>query len=276
MALDLRAWWAGVVAVTRIQFRYPSQTVGWLVWPIMLPLTYLLQARAFSGGSPAAAAAFTQRTGTASVVGFLFVGFAVYMWISNVLWGPGTQLRQQQQIGALEAMYLTPANRAAQLFAPSGGFLVQALLMMVVVGAVLRLVFAVELTPAEVMRAAGVIALSVFPMYGMGAAFSVLVLVFKEPNGMVQFLRGLFQVTCGITFPIVVLPGWVQSVALALPPTHILSAVRGVLLGGAGLMQVSGDLFALGVAGVVLCWLGVVAYDAAERYARRTGGLGQY
>ena len=276
LALDLRAWWAGVVAVTRIQFRYPSEVVGTLLWPVMLPLTYVLQARAFAGGSPAAAAAFAHRTGTASVVGFLFVGFAVYMWISNVLWGPGTQLRQQQQIGALEAMYLTPANRAALLFAPSGGFLVQAVMMFALVGAVLRGVFAVELTPAEVVRAAGVIALAIVPMYGMGAAFSVLVLVFKEPNGMVQFLRGLFQVTCGITFPIVVLPGWVQDVALALPPTHILSAVRGVLLGGAGLAQVSGDLAALAIAGVALCGLGVVAYDAAERYARRTGGLGQY
>ena len=276
IALDLRAWWEGVVATTRIQFRYPSQTIGWLVWPVILPVTYVLQARAFSGGSPAAAAAFMQRTGTASVVGFLFVGFAVYMWISNVLWGPGTQLRQLQQIGALEAMYLTPANRAALLFAPSGGFLVQAVLMMVVVGGFLRFVFAVELTPPEVLKAVGVVALSVFPMYGMGAAFSVLVLVFKEPNGMVQFLRGLFQVTCGITFPIVVLPGWVQGVALALPPTHILSAVRGVLLGGAGLARVRGDLLALAIAGALLCWLGVVAYDAAERYARRTGGLGQY
>jgi ABC-2 type transport system permease protein len=93
---------------------------------------------------------------------------------------------------------------------------------------------------------------------------------------MVQFLRGLFQVLCGITFPIVVLPAWAQRVALALPPTHILSGVREVLLGGAGLAQVSGDLVSLAVAGLLLCALGLFLFNAAERYARRTGGLGQY
>jgi ABC-2 type transport system permease protein len=273
---DVRAWWAGVVTQTRTLSRYPTEIVSVLVWPLMLPVVYVLQARAFAGGSPAATAAFVQRTGTASVVGFLFVGFAVYMWISNVLWGPGTQLRQVQQLGILEALYLTPANRAALLFASSGGFLVLSLLMMTLVGLVLRVVFAVELTPAEVLRALAVIAVAILPMYGMGAAFAVLVMVFKEFSGMVQFLRGLFQVLCGITFPIVVLPAWAQRVALALPPTHILSGVREVLLGGAGLAQVSGDLVSLAVAGLLLCALGLFLFNAAERYARRTGGLGQY
>lgn len=277
LALDLRAWWAGVVATTRMLFRYPTQIVGNnLLWPVMLPVVYVLQARAFAGGSPAASAAFAQRSGTASVVGFLFVGFAVYMWISNVLWGPGTQLRQQQQMGALESLYLTPAARPALLFAASGGFLVISLLMMVVVGLALRFAFDVVLTPGEVGRALAVVAVAIPPMYGMGATFSVLVLVFKEVNGMVQFLRGLFQVLCGITFPIVVLPGWAREVAQALPPTHILSAVRAVLLSGDRLAQVGGDLAAMALAGLLLCVAGVIAYDLAEQYARRTGGLAHY
>lgn len=274
-ALDLRAWWAGVVAMTRILYRYPAQVASLMIWPVILPLAYVLQARAFAGGS-ASSAVFAQRAGTASIVGFLFVGFAVYMWISNVLWGPGTHLRQMQQLGVMEALYLTPANRAALLYASSGGFLAFALLMMLVVGVSLRFAFGVVITPAETLRALAVVVISVFPMYGLGAVFSVLVLIFKEPNGMVQFLRGLFQVLCGMTFPIVVLPAWARSVALALPPTHILSAVRAVLLTGSGLAQVSGDLIALAVAGVVLCALGVWSYLQAEAYARRTGGLAQY
>jgi len=273
---DLRAWWAGVDATTRILFRYPAQIVSTLVWPVILPVAYILQARAFGGGSAAANAAFAHRTGTASVVGFLFVGFAVYMWISNVLWGPGTQLRQQQQQGMLEALYLTPASRAALLFAPSGGFMAMALVMMAVVGISLRFAFGVVITPPEALRALAVVAIAVFPMYGLGAAFSVLVLVLKEANGLVQFLRGLFQVLCGMTFPVVVLPVWARDVALTLPPTHLLSAVRAVLLGGAGLAQVSGDLAALAAAGAVLCWAGIVAYQRAESYARRTGGLAHY
>lgn len=273
---DLRAWWAGAVATFRVMLHYPGYVVGTVLWPVVLPGVYIFQAHAFSGGSAAATAAFASRTGTASVAGFLLIGFGMYMWVSNVLWGPGAELRQRQVQGQLEALFVTPASRAAILFAPSGGFLAFAGLVFAVVAATIRLGFGVVITPGEGVRALAVTALAVFPMYGLGALFSVAVLVVKEVNGSVQLLRGLFQVFCGITFPIVVLPDWARLLALALPPTHVLAAVRAVLLTGASLTAVVPNLVALTIAGVVLSLAATGAFQLAERAARRSGALGQY
>ena len=273
---DLRAALAVGLATLRIRIRYPVHLVGLVLWTMLLPAAYLLQARAFSGGSAAAAAAFTQRTGTASVAGFLFVGYATYMWISNVLWGPGTQLREQQQQGQLEALFLTPASRLVLLFGPSGAWLLLSLIMLAGVGAVLRFVFGVAISPAEALRALAVVALSVPAMVALGSAFSVAVLVFKEANGLVQGLRGLFQVFCGITFPIVVLPGWAQQVALALPPTYFLRDVRATLLSGARLAEVAPDLLVLLGFAALLAGAGTAAFMATENFARRGGSLGTY
>lgn len=273
---DVRAWWRGAIATLQVFSRYPGQLAATVLWPVLLPAAYILQARAFAGGSAAAAAAFAQRSGTLSVAGFLFVGFGMYMWLSNVLWGPGTDLRQRQVQGQLESLYLTPTSRAALLFAPSGGYLCFAVLMFAIVGLGIRVLYGVAVTPAEGSRALAVTAVAAFPMYGLGALFSVAVMVVREINGSVQLLRGFCQVFCGMTFPIVVLPDWARSVALMLPPTHAIAAVRAVLLRGASLAEVTSDLVALAVAGVLLSVAGTVAFLAAERSARRAGSVGQY
>jgi ABC-2 type transport system permease protein len=276
LTADLRAALASTLAGIRVQRRYPVQLVALFIWPVLLPTVYVLQARAFNGGSAAAAAAFAQRTGTTSIAGFLFVGFACYMWVSNVLWGPGTQLRQQQQQGQLEALFLTPASRLVILFGPSGSWLAISLSMLLGVGAVLRLFFGVVVSPAEALRAIVVVAVSVPAMVALGSAFSVAVLVFKEANGLVQGVRGTFQVFCGMTFPIVVLPGWAQQVALALPPTYFLRDVRATMLAGATLVQTAPDLLVLLGFAALLAAGGAAAFAAAEDFARRGGSLGTY
>src|SRR5207244_10892183 len=98
---DLRMW-----------RRYPLFILGLLFWPIVLPATWVLMGQAYSGGGDARAlAAFAERAGTTEFAGFVFVGYAMYMWLSNLLWGPGTALRQEQIRGSLEAVFLTPTSR---------------------------------------------------------------------------------------------------------------------------------------------------------------------
>ncbi len=42
----------------------------------------------------------------------------------------------------------------------------------------------------------------------------------------------VFLPLCGIYYPVSVLPGWLESIALALPPTYVFEGMRGVLLEG--------------------------------------------
>jgi len=79
-----------------------------------------------------------------------------------------------------------------------------------------------------------------------------------------------------MSFPIIVLPELAQRVALALPPTYLIADLRSVLLAGAGLGAVIGDLAILAGMGVVLAGLAVLAFKRTEQYARRGGKLAQY
>lgn len=276
MIPDLHAFLATTLKELRVLRRYPVAFAGFVFWPIVLPTIYVFQAHAFAGGDPRALAAFAGRTGTTEVAGFLYVGFAMYMWLSQVLWGPGTSLRQQQVQGQLESVFLTPASRAAMLFGPAGTSMLMVFWLFAVVWVALRLGFGLTIGPLESLRAVAVVLVATPAIYGMGALFSVAVLRFREVNGLVQAVRGLCQVLCGMTFPIAVLPDWARAAALALPPTYVIADIRAVLLTGADLVKVLPDFEILVVAGVVFCALALVSFRLTEGYARRGGSLVQY
>src|SRR5438094_280442 len=67
------------------------------------------------------------------------------MWLSNLLWGHGTALRNEQIRGSLEAVFLTPTSRLVALFAPPVSHLPFSIANFVVMGAVLWLAFGVVL-----------------------------------------------------------------------------------------------------------------------------------
>lgn len=273
---DLRAFGAATRKEWRILRRYPGSFLAFIFWPIALPLAFVFQAEAFAGGRADTAAAFMARTGTNEVAGFLFVGWATYMWLSLILWGPGTSLRTEQVRGSLEAIFLTPASRLVVLFGPAISQVVWAAWIFVVVGVALWIGFGVAISPVEALRALAVIGVGVPSLYAIGAVFAAVVLRFGEVNALVQGVRGVFTAVCGMSFPIVVLPEWAQTVALSLPPTYLIADLRAVLLTGSDLGRIIGDLGILAGMGTVLAMLAVVAFKRTEAYARRGGRLAQY
>ncbi len=273
---DLRAFGAAAMKEWRILRRYPSLFIGFLFWPIALPTAYGLQARGYAGDSQAALDAFASRAGTTEIAGFLFLGWAAYMWISMILWGPGTALRTEQVRGSLEALFMTPVSRLVILFGPVVSQVVWAIWMFAIVGGTMVIFFGVEISGPEVLRALAVILVAVPALYGLGALFASVVLRFGEVGAMVQAVRGLFTVFCGMSFPIVVLPEWGRAIALSLPPTYLIGDLREVLLIGSDLAALVPDLSILLAMGLLLCGLAAVAFRRTERYARRGGSLAQY
>ena len=276
LAGDLRAFAAATRKEWRILRRYKGSFLSFVFWPIALPLAFVFQAEAFAGGREDTLAAVTERAGTNEVAGFLFVGWATYMWLSIILWGPGTSLRDEQVRGSLEAVFLTPASRLVVLFGPAISQLVWAIWIFLVVGAALQIGFGVNIGPFEAARGLAVIAVGIPALYAIGALFASVVLRFGNVNALVQGVRGLFTAVCGMSFPIIVLPELAQRVALALPPTYLIADLRSVLLAGASLGSVIGDLAILAGMGLVLALLAVLAFRRTEQYARRGGKLAQY
>ena len=272
----LRVFAAAALKEWRIRRRYPGFLTAVLLYPLLLPFMYVLQAYGFSGHSAQALAAFQQRTGTVQLAGFLYVGGAMYMWVSIMLWGPGVALQEERVRGTLEQVFASPASRFSILFGPMPVHVVQTLWLFLVVFAALKVVFQVPVGPADALRTLAVIAIAMPSLVAVGALFAALVVRLRDVGGAAQAARGLFQLLCGMTFPIVVLPGWARALSLALPPTYVIADIRQTLLAGAALAALVPDFLVLVGLAVILGLLSVRAFRATERSGRMAGSLGQY
>lgn len=275
----LAAEWRALGAVARKEWlsfvRYPSWFISLVIWPLIFPLAYILGARALSGPDGSGLAVFTGRTGIADYLGYIAVGTTVWMWQNVVLWGVGFALRNEQMRGTLESNWMTPAWRFTFLLGPSAVHLVNMLLFLAVSALEFGLFFGVRLNGNPLLLLLLVLA-CIPSIYGLGMAFASLVITAKEAHNFVFLVRGLVMIFCGVTFPVSVLPEWMQGVATYLPQTYMMHGIRSAALANASFQALVPDLLALLGFGVFWMLVGAFVFHWMERRARRTGAIGQY
>ncbi|MCG8532021.1 MAG: ABC transporter permease, partial [Desulfovibrionales bacterium] len=113
-------------------------------------------------------------------------------------------------------------------------------------------------------------------IYGLGLLFASLVIWAKEVNVMVFLVRGLIMIFCGISFPLAVMPAWMQTVAKFIPMTYAIRAFRISYLTNQGFGAIKTDLIILSSFGVILFILGFIAFQRTEALVRKKGTLGVY
>ncbi len=267
--------WAVVRKETRIFFRYRSWVVGLVIWPVLFPLAYLFGGRALAGPNGEGMAAFAKAAATTNYVGFIVIGTTAWMWLNITLWMLGLSLRQEQTRGTLESNWLSPTPRLLLLLGTSVTQVLTATGFLLVSLAEFTVLLHVHFV-GNAVAAIVVTALTIPSVYGLGMAFAALVLRFKEPNALVYFVRGLFLVFSGITFPLSVLPAWMRYVADLLPLTYTIDGLRRALLSSASLGELRSQLTFLLWSGIVLAVAGYVSFRTVDRHVQRVGSIGHF
>jgi ABC-2 type transport system permease protein len=273
------AWARALWAVTKKEWlyfiRYPTWIINMLIWPVIFPLGYILSARALSGPDHSGLVLFAQRTGIQDYFGYIAIGTMIWMVQNTALWGVGFSLRNEQWRGTLESSWLSPAWRFAFLFGPAVVHMFSMVTFLFIAAAEFGLIFGVRLN-GNPLLVIFMILISMPAMYGLAMAFASLVITAKEAHNFVFMVRGLVMIFCGITFPISILPGWMQGVAHWLPQTYMIESVRRAALGGAAFSELLPDI--LIILGFGLFWMtaGYIIFNWMERRARRSGAIGQY
>ncbi len=271
----LRALGAVIRREWMIFLRYPSWIVSLFVWPIIFPMGYILTARALSGVDGSGLAQFKATTGLTEYVGYLAVGTMIWMWQNVVLWNVGYALRNEQLRGTLESNWLSPTWRFAYLLGSSVPQLVSMLTMLFISGLEYALIFGVHFS-GSLWLTVLVVAASIPAVYGLGFAFASVVITAKESNAFVFLVRGIVMLFCGITYPLAILPGWMQAVSKWLPQTYVIHAMRSAALSTEGFNGIAHDLELILLFGVFWLATGFALFNWMERRARQTGAIGQY
>jgi ABC-2 type transport system permease protein len=272
---DLRAFLAVVRREWRIFTRYPSWIIALFIWPLIFPMMYILTARALSGPDGRGLAIFMETTGATDFIGYIVIGTTVWMWQNIVLWDVGFSLRNEQLRGTLESNWLSPTWRFSYLLGHTGPQIVSMFMFIAVTALEFGLLFGVRLNGSVWMILLMMLA-AIPSIYGLGFAFASLVITVKEANAFVFLIRGIVMIFCGITFPVSLLPGWMQSIAQWLPQTYLIHGMRAAAFSNAGIAQLAPDLIPLLLFGTIWLLIGYFTFIWMERRARRSGTIGQY
>lgn len=255
--------------------RYPTWIIALFVWPVIFPAAYILSARALAGPDGSALGLFNRATGTSDVFGFIAVGTTIWMWQNIVLWNVGFALRNEQLRGTLESNWLSPAWRFSFLLGSGIVHSIVSMVFITVSALEFGLFFGVRLN-GDVLLVVLMLLAAMPAVYGLGFAFASLVITAKEANAFVFLARGLVMIFCGITFPVSILPGWMQGIANWLPQTYAIRGIRNAALAGADFQSLLPDLVPLVALGLMWLVIGYLVFNWMERRARQTGAIGQY
>lgn len=272
---DVRAFFAVVRREWTIFRRYPSWIIALLIWPLIFPMMYILTGRALSGIDGSGLAVFTKLTGATDFIGYIVIGTTVWMWQNIVLWDVGFALRNEQMRGTLESNWLSPTWRFSYLLGHTGPQLISMTMFILITAIEFGLIFSVKLN-GSAWLALLVMLVSIPAIYGLGFAFASIVITAKEAHTFVFLVRGLVMIFCGITFPVSLLPGWMQSISNWLPQTYMIRAMRSAAFANASFTELLPDLKALLLFGAFWLTLGYLLFTWMERRARQTGAIGQY
>lgn len=272
---DVRAFLAVVRREWRIFTRYPSWIIALFLWPLIFPMMYILTARALSGPDGSGMAIFMKTTGAQDFIGYIVIGTTVWMWQNIVLWDVGFSLRNEQMRGTLESNWLSPTWRFSYLLGHTGPQIISMLMFIGVTALEFGLLFGVRLHGSVWMILLMMLA-AIPSIYGLGFAFASLVITVKEAYAFVFLIRGIVMIFCGITFPVSLLPGWMQTIARWLPQTYLIHGMRAAAFSNAGIRELAPDLLPLLLFGTFWLLIGYFTFIWMERRARRTGAIGQY
>jgi ABC-2 type transport system permease protein len=215
---------------------------------------------------------------------FLYVGNACYMLVGAVTFGvTWAVISDREHYGMLKYIRLTPIRLEGYLIGRGLAKGAEG-----VTGAVLTLILGYLLF-SEVRAAIGRegiawgwlaldLVMGVVMLVALGLILSGLVLnMAKHGMFLSEGVAGMLYLLSGAVFPIGVLPGWLQLVSRALPPTYWLEGMRRTLLGRIDLPSSmldwdQGELaLALGSSTLVLLILARFVFVWSERRAWRMG-----
>jgi ABC-2 type transport system permease protein len=204
----------------------------------------------------------------------LVIGAIFWNYLSIVFSNIAETIAWERWEGTLEYTMMAPVRRASQLLGSTSYALIYGLVHTTVILVVLTLFFELDLSQANFITAAGIMAVGSFSIVGIGIMAAILPLLYVERGAQMTFvIQSCLLVVSGVYYSVDVLPGWMQLLAKLSPATYILDGVRRGLLDGAALADVWYDIWPLAIMGAVLIPSGLWLFGRAEQYAKRTGKL---
>jgi len=260
--------WAFFERQTNLWKRYWAWEIVWLLYGVVntLSITFIANEAAVTG--------VLSRREVSRLTMFLLIGTLVWAYLSAVLDDMSLTIMWERWEGTIEHTLMAPVPRVVHLMGMSAFGVLHALVRTTLILAFSLPFFHVQLGAADWATALAVVVVGSVSVVGLGILAGILPLLYPERGEQMSFMvQALVLLVSGVYYSVNVLPGWLQAASHVSPATYLLSGIRDALLNSATIGHEGSVLGILAIFGAVLVPLSLVAFHAAERWAKKTGRL---
>lgn len=273
LSSELRVLWAFTKREFVVYLRYPLDIVFDLLMEPFYIIDWMLIGLFYVGGT--VSQNLLAIAGTGDFISYLFLGGVLMSFGRGAVWTVATSLRSEMRQGTLESCWITPISRFTIL---TGRVFMNFFWMIVFnlfTGVGIYLIFKPS-WHLDWFALLLIFALTMLSNYAFGLLMGGITFVFKEMWSFRDIFTSVLWILSGATFPVEMLPTWAQSLSRLVPYYYSLRDFRAVVLSGAALPELTGDLTSLLLFAVVSLLTSYALFKRMERVALRAGTLGLY
>jgi ABC-2 type transport system permease protein len=207
---------------------------------------------------------------------FVMIGVIIATVSGLLLAKVSTAIRQEQLMGTLEALLVTPTSPATVQIGSAAFDLLFVPVRMAVLLLVVALTAGLDFAPNGILPSLVLLMCFVPFVWGLGLLAAAAILTFRRGGGVIGIGMSVLGLASGAFFPLALLPRWIQTLSEANPMAITMEGTRDALIGGSGWHGLGGVLVVLVPLSVAALGAGVVAFRAALTREHRNGTLGLY
>ena len=259
----------------RIYLRYKTFFVASFVWPIIFPFSFIFLGKGLVGRTGEGVAHLASLSQTADYASFIIIGNLVWMFVNMNLWMGGLSLQTDRTRGTFDTHWTTPVSRISLVI---GATLASIILNFIPMATSILFYSAVGFLHISGNLPLILLAvLCVMPfLLGFLFAFSALTMRVRQSAMIVQVMRMVFSIFCGMQFPLAVLPVFAQNIGRYIPLTHFVDILRGALISGDGIHDYTSSIIYLLVTGIITFLAGLGIFELVKRSVRSRGLVSGY
>ncbi len=217
--------------LTKARMRLALRNRAFIFFSVVMPLAFLfLYLGIFGRGNPVEAT--------------YLMGPVLALTVMGSFWGLSVQLVMFREQGILRRFRLAPVGPGAMLASSILSNYILTLPTVILEFLLARWIFHMDRF-GNLWGVWAFVTLGTVTFAAFGLIVASVTNTMQETQVINNAIWFVFLFLSGATIPLPVLPAWVQSLAVFLPPTYLITGLQRVLLAGATLWQVRAELIAL-------------------------------
>jgi len=195
---------------------------------------------------------------------FVAPGIMAMVVMMSIMTGLPHAISYEREVGTLDGMLAAPVHRMSilggKVIAQTTRGMLQGIMILV-----LSIILFGVVIQGSIALVLGLLLLSVFSLVGLGILITSFASTEETATMIMMTLTFPMMFLSGVFFPLQQMPQFMQVIAQFLPLTYAVSALRRVMVLGAGIPAISTDIIILFGFGVVLLSVALISFERAMK-----------